>query len=243
MFFRKSSSFFDGTGGGATEARVPAAYARQVLWLPGIGDIFADFSADSTFGRFEFHDWAKGQWTVVFGHPQANSAVCATEIAEFAAAQDDFDRRNVRLLGVTQSDIQTESAWIADIEGTFDVSVVFPVVADEGGKLARLMGMFHPNSVRPLPVRKTFILDETMRIRAIFEYPNAIGRSTHEILRVIDGMQIVDRDGLYAPANWEPGNTMVVPPTMSDEEAETGFAGRWLRVNAYLRTAVPGRRR
>ena len=238
MLFKKAP-YYGTDGTGTTRVDIPKSYGRTVAWIPSIGDTFVDFHAESTHGEMEFHAWARGHWTMFFGHPQAYSPVCATEIAEMAELQPEFDARSVRILGLTQSEPQVERTWIEDVERVFNVEVAFPVVSDAHNRLAVAFGMVHPNSFRPLPVRKTFIIDDLLRIRWISEYPNALGRNTLEVLRAIDAMQIADREGLYAPSGWKPGQTMLLRPTLSDHEADENYGDRWRRLNDYIRTAVP----
>ncbi len=201
--------FFVGQNRRCEKLFLPLAYRRSVKWLPQIGDIFPDFHAEITDAEFRFFDWAEGHWTFLFSHPAAFTPVCTTELIALAAMQEDFDARNVKLLGFTGSSREKQAAWHADIEKKFGYHIGFPTIADENATLARAFGMIHEKESDAWPIRKSFILDPEMRIRLIFEYPIYVGRSTDEVLRSIDALQAVDRYGLAVPADWQPGEDLV----------------------------------
>lgn len=215
--------------------RPPLGYRRTVAWLPCIGDIFPDFIANSTTGRISFHGWAEGKWTFFFSHPAAFTPVCSTEIACFANAQEDFDARNVQVLGLSGNPVETQLAWHSDIERMFDVKVEFPVIEDIAGELATGFGMIHANEAEVCPIRKSFIIDPALKVRMIFEYPIRVGRSSAETLRVIDALQIIDRHEVATPSDWMPGKKVILPYGMSDEEATATYGSDWQKLSDYLK--------
>lgn len=226
--------FFSGRGRNGETVQLPLAYRKKVKWLPQIGDIFPDFETETTDGRLRFHDWAEGGWSVLFSHPGAFTPICSTELAGFASAQQEFDERGVKLLAVSRDDVARLRDWRADVESIFDVSIDFPSASDPSGILADAFGMIHPKQSADCAIRKSFIVDPELKLRMIFEYPRAVGRSTDEILRVIDALQAFDRYGLGAPADWQPGDDMLVPPCRSVEDSRREFGDRLCEVRSYL---------
>lgn len=201
-----SMQFFAGRGNNGERIFLPLAYRRKVKWLPQIGDIFPDFEATTTEGPLKFFDWADGHWSFVFSHPAAFTPVCATEILSLAQSKDDFERRNVKLLGVTQSSIDVQREWHDGIFKIFGTAIDFPTVADQNMALAKVFGMIHEKESACWSIRKSFILDPQMKIRMIFEYPINVGRSTDEVLRAIDALQACDNLNVVTPADWYPGD-------------------------------------
>ncbi len=226
--------FLSGSQSKQDQLRMPSSYRQTVSWVPQIGDVFPDFSAETSAGPLQFFDWADGHWTHLFSHPAARTPVCTTEVAALASTQQDFDERNVKLLGFSGSSIADQQTWHADIERVFGVSVAIPFVVDEGCQMARKFGMLHARHSTEMPIRKSFILDPQMRIRMIFEYPIFIGRGTEEILRVIDSLQIVDRTGLAVPADWEEGDGLLFGENMTDDHARLLYGDRFTRLTDYL---------
>lgn len=221
--------------------RVPAGYRKSVAWLPRIGDIVPDFVAKTTRGNLTFHDWAEGRWTLLFSHPAAFTPVCSTEIAALAADQDEFDARNVQILGMSGSSLDEQRIWDADLERIFKVQIRFPMAEDPTGELAATFGMVHEHESDALPMRKTLIIDPSLKVRMIFEYPMLVGRSTSETLRVIDALQANDKHGLATPSDWTPGDKLVFPPGTSDASATEHFGRNWRKLSDYLKVVrLPG---
>ncbi|MDF0603888.1 redoxin domain-containing protein [Psychromarinibacter sp. C21-152] len=213
---------------------MPASYRRHVAWMPQIGDIFPDFTALTTEGQIQFFEWAEGSWTVLFSHPCAFTPICTTELAALAEASGDFARRNVKLLAFTKSSLLTQVAWHREVESLFEVKINFPSVEDADGQLSQLFGMVHPKQGE-LPGRRTMLLDPSMRIRLIVDYPAYLGRSTEEILRAIDGAQAQDDLSVQLPADWTPGDMYVLPKCCSEEEAFAKFGAAPTELTPYLR--------
>lgn len=223
-----------GTSDRGTRIALPLEYRRTVRWLPRIGDQFPDFAADSTQGRLHFRDWARGAWVVFFGLPAAFTPVCSTEVAQFAMDAGKFALRGARLLGILRDEVTAAAQWARDIEEDFETHVGFPFVSDPGRTIIDACGMIHTVDEAPQPVRKTILIDPAGRIRMIMEYPRMLGRSVAETLRVLDGLQAGDRHGLAAPADWRPGDPMVVPVNEPLDIAEARLGRRVRRLRSYL---------
>ena len=214
---------------------VPRSYTRKVRWLPQIGDIFPNFRAETTMGPISFHPWAEGNWVMLFSHPAAFTPVCTTEIAAYATFESDFARRGVKILGMSQCSVETQRAWHEDIRDIFKVEIRFPMIADQIGDLSEIFGMFHPKAAAEYSIRKSFIVDPSLRIRMIFEYPTMVGRGTEEILRVIDALQTVDTYQMGTPADWERGDDCLLPSGMTDQQTTASYGTGWRKLRPYLK--------
>ena len=179
-----------------------------------------DFEANSTRGPIKLSEWAKDKWVVLFSHPADFTPVCTTEFVEFAKLHGEFEKRNVALLGNSVDSVYSHIAWIRNIEKNFDVRVSFPVIADLDQKIARLYGMIHTPSNATAAVRCVFFIDPKRILRAMIYYPLNVGRNFDEILRVVDALQTVDKHGVACPANWRPGQEVIVPPPVTAQDAE-----------------------
>lgn len=192
--------------------------------LPRLNEPAPDFEAVTTHGVKRLSDY-RGKWVVLFSHPADFTPVCSTEFQAFAAATPEFEKRNVQLIGLSVDSVYSHLAWIQDIERMFGVKIRFPVIADLDMKVATLYGMIHPQAATTSPVRAVFFIDDKGILRAMIYYPLTTGRNIDEILRVIDALQTTDKYGNSTPANWRPGDPVIVPaPTSAEavgsEEAE-----------------------
>lgn len=187
--------------------------------LPRINDPAPDFEAKSTQGPLKLSDF-KGKWVVLFSHPADFTPVCTTEFVEFAKRSEEFKKRNVQLIGLSVDSVPAHIAWIRNIEQHFDVKVDFPVVADLDTKVAQKYGLIHPSASETATVRAVFVIDDQSKIRAIIYYPMTCGRNIDEILRAVDALQTADANACATPANWQPGDKVVVPPPQTAEDAE-----------------------
>lgn len=230
-----SIQFFAPRGTDNEIMRLPSSYRRKVKWLPRIGDIFPNFSVESTEGRLQFWDWAEGSWVYLFSHPAANTSVCTTELAALAAYSGVWKARNVKLLSLSCSSIEELSSWHRDISDVFGVEVDFPSASDPKAKIASLCGMIHESESLFCPIRKSFLIDPSMHIRSIMEYPSNIGRSTQEIVRVLDALQNNASSGMATPADWEDGDPMIIPDDWSEMQVFKTFGKLSERVTSYLR--------
>lgn len=231
-----SIQFFGTQGRDGTRIKLPGTYRASTPWTPHIGDLFPEFTAVTTHGTLDLRSFAQGQWVYLFSHPAAFTPVCTTEIAEVARRADDFERRGVKVLSVTRDEIETLERWSAEIRQDFGHEITFPMAADPEGILIRACNMLHPSEHDRLPIRKSFLIDETQRVRMIFEYPVRVGRSLDETLRVVDALRESDRHDVVMPCEWHPGDPVLLPPHMHDCDADLRFGRRsWTRMRKYLR--------
>lgn len=230
---------FAGHGKKGERVFIPGSYSKNVKWLPQIGDIFPDFEATTTDGPLRFFEWAEGHWSFLFSHPAAFTPVCTTEMIALAAARQDFDQRNVKLLGISASPVDVQLAWRSDIQEKFGFEIDFPTVDDQTGALARVFGMIHDKESSNWPIRKSIILDPQMKIRMIFDYPIYVGRSTDEVLRAIDSMQLIDEHDVATPADWQPGEEYLCSENHSSLEDEKTYGDRLKRLTSYLALIRP----
>ncbi|GAB6071651.1 peroxiredoxin [Venenivibrio stagnispumantis] len=202
---------------------------KELQSLPRIGDQAPSFQAMTTFGPISFPDDFKGKWIVFFSHPADFTPVCSTEFLAFAKLKDEFDKRNVQLLGLSIDSNFSHIAWVMNLKEKTGVDISFPIVADADGKVAKLYGMLHPNASSTATVRAVFIIDPEGKIRAIIYYPLSNGRNMREILRLVDALQTTDKHGVATPANWVPepqtwefteeNTKVIVPPPATYEDA------------------------
>ncbi len=204
-----------------------------------LGDIALDFEADTTEGPIRFHDWAGKDWVVFFSHPKDFTPVCTTELGLTAKLKDEFARRGVKAIALSVDSVDDHKRWSADIAETQGAAVNFPIIADPERKVANLYGMIHPRASDTLTVRSLFIIDANRKVRLIITYPASTGRNFDEVLRVIDSLQLTDRQKLATPGNWRPGEDAIIVPAVSDEEARTLFPQGFKTIKPYLRTVRP----
>ncbi|MGF6859487.1 alkyl hydroperoxide reductase subunit AhpC [Rhodobacteraceae bacterium MBR-64] len=224
---------------GQTEIVVPTGYRSVQRWHPHLGDIFPDFTAQSSIGTIDFHQWAEGHWVYLFSHPAAFTPVCSTELADVASRKEELAARNVRAITLSRDRLEDQAIWTEDLAELFGHPIDFPLISDPEGVIAGVCGMVHPHEDALLTVRKAFIIDPALRIRMIIEYPMSIGRDIEEVLRVIDALQATDAENLAAPAGWMPGDPLLVRAATSDDEARTRFGDRLHRLRPYLRMVRP----
>ena len=232
--------FFKFAADKPNQIRMPAGYLQKNSWAPRIGDIFPDFAASTTQGDMRFFDWAEGSWSFLFSHPVAFSPVCTTEMIALANAFDEFTSCNAKILGFTASTLAEQCAWHRDIEMRFDHRIDFPTIEDVDGQFAEAFGMYHPKESTDWPIRKSFILDQQMRIRMIFEYPLYVGRSTEEVLRTIQALQAVDKHGIATPADWYPGEHYLYTENPGARRLDASKTTRIQRFTPYLAFIAPG---
>jgi peroxiredoxin (alkyl hydroperoxide reductase subunit C) len=179
-----------------------------------------DFETTTTHGPLKLSEWAGGKWVILFSHPADFTPVCTTEFIEFAKAHDEFAGKNVKLIGCSIDSVFSHIAWTRNIEEKFGVKVPFPVIADLDQKVSRMYGMVHEPSAVTATVRCVFFIDPKMKLRAMIYYPLNVGRNFDEIRRVVTALQTVDAEGVACPANWTPGQDVIVPPPATAEDAE-----------------------
>jgi alkyl hydroperoxide reductase subunit AhpC len=200
-----------------------------------LGDIAPDFSANTTQGPVNFHEWIGDHWAVLFSHPKDFTPVCTTELGETARLKPEFDKRNVKVIGLSVDPADSHLKWAADIKETQGQALNFPVIADSDRKVSNLYDMIHPNANDTLTVRSVFIIDPKKKVRLILTYPASTGRNFDEILRVIDSLQLTDKHSVATPVNWKHGGDVIIVPSLSDEDAKKKFPGGWKTLKPYLR--------
>jgi alkyl hydroperoxide reductase subunit AhpC len=200
-----------------------------------LGDIAPDFQADSTDGPISFHDWKGDSWAVLFSHPKDFTPVCTTELGTVAKLKPEFDKRNVKVVGLSVDPLDSHNDWAGDIEETQGAALNFPLLADPEKKVADLYDMIHPNANDTLTVRSVFIIDGSNKVRLILTYPASTGRNFDELLRVIDSLQLTDGYKVATPANWTDGDDVIVAPALSDDEANEKFPKGFTKLKPYLR--------
>ena len=200
-----------------------------------IGDTAPDFEVDSTEGPIKFHDYIDGAWAVLFSHPADFTPVCTTELGYTAKLKSEFAKRNVKVLGVSVDPLDDHERWSKDIEETQGTALNFPLIADPSRVVASLYDMIHPNADNTFTVRSVFIIGPDKKIKATFAYPASTGRNFDEILRVIDALQTSDANKVATPADWVPGKKVIIPPSISDEDAKSLFPQGWETLRPYLR--------
>jgi thioredoxin-dependent peroxiredoxin len=204
-----------------------------------LGDIAPDFTTDTTHRRLSFHEWLGDSWGVLFSHPGDFTPVCTTELGKAALLADEFAHRDTKLIGLSVDSVDSHVAWEADIAETQGASVEFPIIADEDRHVSELYDMIHPNESRTATVRSLFVIGPDKRVKLILVYPMSTGRNFAEILRALDSLQLADQHPIATPADWKPGQDVIIGLGVSDEEAAEEFPG-YRTVRPYLRfTAEP----
>ncbi|AKM09405.1 peroxiredoxin [Croceicoccus naphthovorans] len=200
-----------------------------------LGQIAPDFEQDSTQGRISFHDWLGSSWGVLFSHPKNFTPVCTTELGEVAKLRPEWDKRNVKPIGLSVDPVEAHHKWELDIEETQSAALDFPMIADPDARVSSLYDMIHPESDPTVTVRSVFVIDPSKKVRLILTYPPSTGRNFAEILRAIDSLQLTDTRSVATPVNWSPGEEVVISPKLSDEEAQRQFPQGFRTLKPYLR--------
>lgn len=200
-----------------------------------IGDIAPDFSIDSSKGPISFHQWAGDSWVFFFSHPADFTPVCTTEMGRTAQLAGEFAKRNTKPLGLSTDTAAEHLKWIDDVNVTQHTNVEFPILADASLEVAGLYDMIHPLQSATEAVRSVFIIDPDKKIRLTLTYPMNVGRNFDEILRVIDALQLADKRKVAMPADWRPGDRVIIPLSVTDEMARGRFPQGWEAPRPYLR--------
>jgi len=200
-----------------------------------LGDIAPDFEAETTEGKIRFHDWLGTSWGVLFSHPKNYTPVCTTELGYTAKLKPEFDKRNVKAIGLSVDKLEDHHGWSKDIEETQGTALNFPLIADADKKVANLYDMIHPNASDTFTVRSVFVIDPNKKIRLSLTYPASTGRNFDEILRVIDSLQLTDHYKVATPVNWKQGEDVIIVPAIKDDDAKTLFPDGWKTLKSYLR--------
>lgn len=200
-----------------------------------LGDIAPDFVAETTAGTIHFHDWLGDSWGVLFSHPKDFTPVCTTELGYVAKIKPEFDKRNVKVIGLSVDSVDSHLKWESDIEETQGTAVNFPMIGDPDRAVSGLYDMIHPNANDTLTVRSVFVIGPDKKVKLTLTYPASTGRNFDEILRVIDSLQLTAKYKVATPANWQNNQDVIIGASVTDDEAKTLFPNGWKTVKPYLR--------
>jgi len=192
-----------------------------------------DFKAKTTHGEIQLSTWNADKWVILFSHPADFTPVCTTEFMAFAKMQEAFDKRGVALLGNSIDSVHSHIAWVRSIKQNFDIDIKFPIIADLDMKVAHAFGMVHAASSDTAAVRAVFIIDAARKLRAMIYYPLNVGRNFDEILRAVDALQTADKHGVACPADWRPGDKVIVPPPATTQAAEERMVDKSMEVTDW----------
>ncbi|MBI3649463.1 MAG: peroxiredoxin [Acidobacteria bacterium] len=200
-----------------------------------LGDTAPDFTAETTDGAIHFHDWLGDSWGVLFSHPKDFTPVCTTELGAAARLKPEFDKRNVKVIGLSVDPVDSHKAWAGDIAETQGTALNFPVIADADRKVSDLYDMIHPNANDTFTVRSVYVIGPDKKVKLMITYPASTGRNFDEILRVIDSLQLTANYSVATPVNWKEGDDVIIVPALSDEDAKAKFPKGWKTLKPYLR--------
>ncbi|MEK6480957.1 peroxiredoxin [Catalinimonas sp. 4WD22] len=200
-----------------------------------IGDEAPNFTAQTTEGEINFHDWLGQGWGVLYSHPADFTPVCTTELGRTAQLKSEFEKRNTKVLAVSVDDLDSHNEWVKDINETQNCTVNFPIIADSDRNVAELYGMIHKNASATLTVRSVFFIGPDKKIKATITYPASTGRNFHEILRVIDSLQLTADYSVATPADWKEGEDVVIAPAIKNEDIPARFPKGHRKIKPYLR--------
>lgn len=209
-----------------------------------IGDTAPNFTAETTEGTIRFHEWIGDGWAILFSHPKDFTPVCTTELGYMAGLKPEFDKRNTKIIGLSIDPVSDHEEWVKDIEETQGHRVTYPLIGDSELTVAKLYDMIHPNAsgrasersaADNATVRSVFIIGPDKLIKAILTYPMSSGRNFHEVLRLLDSIQLTAEHQVATPVNWEPGGDVIIPPSIPNEEAKKVYPDGWNELKPYLR--------
>jgi len=200
-----------------------------------LGDVAPDFTAETTEGPISFHEWIGNSWVCLFSHPKDFTPVCTTELGEASRLKPEFEKRNVKVIGLSVDPADSHKRWAEDIRETQGTALNFPVIADPDHKVAELYDMIHPQISDVFTVRSVFIIGPDKKVKLMITYPASTGRNFDEILRVIDSLQLTAGYSVATPVNWKDGDDVIIVPSLSDEAAKEKFPGGWKTLKPYLR--------
>lgn len=200
-----------------------------------LGDVAPDFTAKSTEGEINFHEWLGNDWGILFSHPADYTPVCTTELGTVAKYKTEFDKRNVKVLALSVDGLESHYDWIKDVNETQHTRVNFPIIADEDRKVSELYDMIHPNASENFTVRSVFVIGDDKKVKLIITYPASTGRNFDELLRVVDSLQLTAYHKVATPANWKSGDDCVIVPTVPKEKIAELFPKGYKELKPYLR--------
>ena len=209
-----------------------------------IGSVAPDFTAETTQGPIRFHEWIGNGWAILFSHPKDFTPVCTTELGYMARLKPEFDKRNTKVIGLSIDPVADHGRWAKDIEETQGTAPNYPIIGDADLKVAKLYDMIHPNAAAKVEgrtavdnatIRSVFVIGPDKKIKLVLTYPMSTGRNFDEVLRVLDSLQLTAKHNVATPVNWKPGEDVIIPPAVSDEQAKQKYPGGWKAVRPYLR--------
>ena len=200
-----------------------------------LGDEAPNFTAETTEGTVNFHEWLGGGWGILFSHPKDFTPVCTTELGAMAKITNDFKKRGVKVLAISVDPLESHKGWIKDINETQNANVNFPMIADPEKKVAMLYDMIHPNALDNMTVRSVFVIGPDKKIKLMITYPASCGRNFDELLRVVDSLQLTSKFKVATPVNWKDGQDCIITPAVTDAEAKSLFPKGFRAVKPYLR--------
>jgi alkyl hydroperoxide reductase subunit AhpC len=209
-----------------------------------IGDEAPDFTAETTQGRIRFHEWIGNSWAILFSHPKDFTPVCTTELGYMARLKPEFDKRNTKIIGLSIDPVTDHTKWAKDIEETQGHAPNYPLIGDADLKVAKAYDMIHPNAtaktegrtaVDNATIRSVFLIGPDKKIKCVLTYPMSTGRNFDEVLRVLDSLQLTAKHNVATPVNWKPGDDVIIPPSVSEEQARQKFPEGWKSPKPYLR--------
>src|SRR3989338_3115433 len=210
-----------------------------------IGDEAPDFTADSTQGPIQFHQWIGDHWAILFSHTKDFTPVCTTELGYMARLKPEFDKRNTKVVGLSSDPVTDHERWLGDIKETQGHAVNYPIIGDADLKVAKLYDMLHPNASpgkrTPMDnqtVRSVFLIGPDKKVKATLTYPMSTGRNFDEVLRLLDSIQLTAKHGVATPVNWKPGQEVIIPASVSDEDAKKKYPQGFKTHKPYLRTVA-----
>jgi alkyl hydroperoxide reductase subunit AhpC len=199
-----------------------------------LGDVAPDFTSDSTEGTINFHEFIGSGWAVLFSHPKDFTPVCTTELGRVAKLKGEFEKRNVKVIGLSVDPLESHKGWSKDIEETQGTKLNFPILADSEKKVATLYDMIHPNASDTMPVRSVFVIGPDKKVKLMITYPASTGRNFDELLRVIDSLQLTAKFRVATPVDWKQGEDVIITTAVTNEEAGKLFPG-FKTLKPYLR--------
>jgi alkyl hydroperoxide reductase subunit AhpC len=200
-----------------------------------LGDEAPNFTAETTEGTINFHEWLGNSWGILFSHPKDFTPVCTTELGTVAKIMPEFKKRNVKVIAISVDPLEAHKGWIKDINETQKCNVDYPLIADPEKKIATLYDMIHPNALDNMTVRSVFVIGPDKKIKMMLTYPASAGRNFDELLRVVDSLQLTSKYKVATPANWKDGDECIITPAVSDAEAASLFPKGYKAVKPYLR--------
>jgi alkyl hydroperoxide reductase subunit AhpC len=207
-----------------------------------LGDVAPDFSAETTDGPVNFYDWKGTSWAVLFSHPKDFTPVCTTELGAVAKLKSEFDKRNVKVIGLSVDPVDSHNKWAGDIQDVTGSALNFPLIADPDRSIAMSYDMIHPNASETVTVRSVFVIGPDNKVKLTLTYPASTGRNFQELLRVIDSLQLTSGYSVATPADWKQGEDVIIVPAVSDDDARKKFPKGFTAKKPYLRvTPQPDR--